>query len=183
MKFSYLAVVMPMKWLPQNTEQARTQAWAAVSQLLLTNLGKFYGRFYPAVAPWGQAASFPFSVVFGREDPAAFLNLFYHAKNKLEKAVAFHSVGMLNNIKPEQMQEIGDTLICHVMTDGSNEALTVHALWYTAVMAGVLMPDCGLYFLEQKQSVVPPEVEREITAHPSDYVLCAVTLEENGVRT
>ena len=31
MKFNYLAVIVPRKWLPQNTEQARKQAWAAVT--------------------------------------------------------------------------------------------------------------------------------------------------------
>ena len=63
------------KWLPQNTEQTRKQAWAAVTQLLLPDLGKFYSRFYPASQPWGQDISAPYSVVLGREDPVTFLNV------------------------------------------------------------------------------------------------------------
>ena len=80
MKINYLAVIVPRKWLPQNTEQARVQAWAAVTQLLLPDLGKFYSRFYPAHQPWGDDISAPYSVVLGREDPVAFLNVFHQAK-------------------------------------------------------------------------------------------------------
>ena len=86
MKFNYLAVIVPRKWLPQNTEQTRKQAWAAVTQLLLPDLGKFYSRFYPASQPWGQDISAPYSVVLGREDPVAFLNVFHQAKKKQEEA-------------------------------------------------------------------------------------------------
>ena len=177
MNFNYLAVIVPRKWLPQNTEQARTQAWAAVSQLLLPNLGKFYGRFYPAAAPWGQALAYPFSVVLGREDPVAFLNLFYQAGKRQEEAVMFHSVGMLSNINLDQTAQIGDALVCCVTADGSNKALEAHSIWHLAVMEGAFLPDCGLYYLEQKRAVLSPEQERAISAHPGDYALCAVTLE------
>lgn len=178
MKFSYLAVVMPMKWLPQNTEQARTQAWAAVSQLLLPGLGKFYGRFYPAAAPWGQAIPYPFSIVLGREDPVTFLNLFYQAERKREEAVSFHSVRMLSNIDLDRTQKIGDTLVCHITPGESNSELTAHSLWHLAMMEGVLMPDCGLYDLEHKKAMLSTEQEKAVTTHPTDYVLCVVTLEE-----
>ena len=77
MNYNYLVVIIPAKWLPQNTEQARIQAWAAVTQLLLPNLGEFYSRFYPANRPWGQDISAPYSVVLGREDPVTFLNVRY----------------------------------------------------------------------------------------------------------
>lgn len=178
MKFSYLAVIVPMKWLPQNTEQARTQAWAAVSQLLLPNLGKYYGRFYPATAPWRQTTKYPFGVVLGREDPVAFLNLFYHAKKKQEDAISFHSTGMLRNINLDRTSQIGDVMICHVTADETNEALKGHSLWHLAMMAGTPLPDCGLYYLEQKSSVINPELEKAVSTHPGDYALCAVTLED-----
>ncbi|MDE7219466.1 MAG: hypothetical protein K2O45_07585 [Oscillospiraceae bacterium] len=45
------------------------------------------------------------------------------------------------------------------------------------MMEGIFLPDCGLYFLEQKCSVIDPGLEKAVSAHPSDYVLCAVTLE------
>ena len=176
MKFNYLVVIVPIKWLPQNTEQARTQVWAAVTQLLLPDLGKWYARFYPANHPWGQSVSAPYSVVLGREDPVAFLNVFYQAKKRRDEAVDFHSAGMLSNINFEQTQQIGDTLICHVNAE-SSEALQAHSAWHLAVMEGAFLPDCGLYFLEQKRTVIPPEQEKAVSAHPSDYALCAVTLE------
>ena len=132
MKFNYLAVIVPRKWLPQNTEQTRKQAWAAVTQLLLPDLGKFYSRFYPASQPWGQDISAPYSVVLGREDPVTFLNVFHQAKKKQEEAISFHEIGMLSNINLEQTQKIGDTLICHVNAE-SNEAMQAHSLWHLAM--------------------------------------------------
>ncbi len=180
MKYNFLAVIIPRKWLPQNTEQARTQAWAMTSQKLLTDLGRMYSRFYPASRPWGQEVPEPFSVVLGNEDPVNFLNVFYRAKKEQEAAAAFHSAGLLSNIDLEHTQKIGDALICHVVADGSNQALEAHSFWHLAVMSGSLMPDCGVYFLEQKQAMVSTEQVNNVTAHPSDYALCMVTLEAMG---
>jgi len=177
MKYNFLAVIIPRKWLPQNTEQARTQAWAMTSQTLLSDLGEFYSRFYPASRPWGQEVPELFSVVLGNEDPVTFLNVFYQAKKKQEEAAAFHSAGMLSNIDLEHTQKIGDTLICHVVVDGSNQALEAHSMWHLAVMSGSLMPDCGVYYLEQKQAMVSPDQVKAVTTHPADYALCAVTLD------
>ncbi len=177
MNFNYLAVVVPRKWLPQNTEQARTQAWAAVTQLLLPDLGKFYSRFYPASRPWVQDISVLYSAVLGREDPVTFLNVFYRAKQKRDDAVAFHSAGMLSNINLDQTKRVGNTVICHVTADESNPALRAHSTWHLAMMEGIFVPDCGLYYLEQKCSVIAPGLEKAVSAHPGDYALCAVTLE------
>lgn len=182
MKFNYLAVIAPVKWLPQNTEQAHTQMWAQVTQLMLPSLGKLYARFYPASRPWGQVIPTPFGVVLGREDPIKFLNVFYRAKREQEKFSALHMTEMLNNIDLEQTQQFGDTVVCHVTADGSNKALEGHALWHMAVMSGSIMPDCGIYYLEQKQAIISPEQEKTVTAHPGDYALCAVTLEAAGVQ-
>ena len=182
-KFNYLAVIVPIKWLPQNTELACTQVWAAVSQLLLADLGKLYSRFYPALHPWGQDIPNHLGVVLGREDPVAFLNLVYQAKKAREDAISFHSVGMLSNISPEHTNRIGGTLICHVTADGSNPALTGHALWHTAMMEGVLLPDCGIYYMEQKKVMLSSEEERNVVGHPADYALCMVTLEAMGGST
>lgn len=177
MKFNHLAVIIPVKWLPQNTEEARTQAWAAVTNLLISDLGKFYSRFYPATNPWGQMIVYPFGVVLGREDPVAFLNLFYQAKKKQEEAIAFHSIEMMSNINPEQTYRIGDTMFCHITADKSNPALTGHMLWHTAVTLGTLMPDCGVYYLEQKKAIPGSEQEKAVSGHPADYAMCVVTLE------
>ena len=177
MEISYLAVIVPRRWLPQNTEQARIQAWAAVTQLLLPNLGKFYSRCYPACRPWGHNISAPYSVVLGREDPVTFLNVFHHAKKKQEEAIAYHSMGMLNNINFDQTEQIGEALVCHVTADGSNAALQAHSIWHLAVMEGAFLPDCGLYYLEQKRAVLSPEQERAVSTCPGNYALCAATLD------
>ncbi len=177
MKFNYLAVIVPRRWLPQNTEQARTQAWAAVTQLFLPDLGKWYARFYPANQPWDQDISAPYSVVLGWEDPVTFLNMFHHAKRKQDEAISYHSAGMLSNINFNQTERIGDTLVCHVTADGSSEALQAHSIWHLAVMEGAFLPDCGLYYLEQKRAVLSLEQEKAVSVHPGDYALCAVTLE------
>ena len=177
MKFNYLAVVMPEKWLPQDTEAARVQMWAAVTQLLLPHLGKLFSRFYPADRPWGQDISAPYGVVLGRETPITFLNVLHHAKKKWDEAVSFHSVGMLRNINFDQTERLGDFLVCRVTADGSSEALKAHSCWHLAMMEGIFVPDCGLYFLEQRRSIPGPELEKAVAAHPADYALCAVTLE------
>lgn len=176
MKYTYLVVIIPRKWLPQNTEQARTQAWVMTSQKLLPDLGRLYSRFYPAPHAWGLEILSSLGVVLGNEDPVTFLNVFYRAKKRQDEAAAFHSAGMLENINFERTEKIGDTLVCHVVADGSNKALEAHSYWHLAVMAGSLMPDCGLYYLEQ-QTVFSQEQEKAVTSRPSDYALCAVTLE------
>ena len=173
MEISYLAVIVPRRWLPQNTEQARTQAWAAVTQLLLPDLGELYSRFYPAGRPWGQDISAPYSVVLGQEEPVTFLNLFYQAKQKRDEAVAFHSIQMLSNINFNQTEQIGDTLVYHVTADESSKALEAHSAW----------PDCGLYDLEHKKAMLRLEEEKSIITNPADYALCAVTLEMMEVTT
>lgn len=178
MKFNNLVVVIPAKWLPQNKEQARAQVWTMTSQLLLPHLGKLYSRLYPAACPWEQNIADPFGVVLGQEDPVTFLNLFYQAKKKQERSVSFHMDGMLKNLSSEQTQRIGDSLICYVTADGSNEALTSHTIWNLMVSEGTLLPDCGLYYLEQKRALVSPEQEKAVSSHPGDYALCAVTLED-----
>lgn len=55
MKYNHLVVIAPRKWLPKNTEQACVQTWAAVTQLLIPNLGNLYSRFSPAVHPQDYA--------------------------------------------------------------------------------------------------------------------------------
>ena len=177
MKYNYLAVVIPAKWLPQNTEQARVQAWAAVTQLLLPNLGELYSRFYPAAQPWGQDISVPYSAVLGREDPVTFLNVLCQAKQKRDEAIVFHSAGMLSSINLDRTERIGDTLVCHVTADGSNKALEAHSVWHLAMMEGVFLPDCGLYYLEHKKAIPDPNQEKAVSACPAGYALCAVTLE------
>ena len=107
----------------------------------------------------------------------AFLNVFHQAKKKQEEAIAYHSMGMLNNINLDQTERIGKALVCHVTADKSSDALRAHSLWHLTMMEGEPLPDCGLYFMEQKCAVIAPGLEKAIAAHPGDYVLCAVTLE------
>ena len=63
----------------------------------------------------------------------------------------FHSAGMLSNINLDQTERIGDTLVCRVTADGSNKALEAHSVWHLAMMEGIFLPDCGLYYLSTKR--------------------------------
>ena len=75
-----------------------------------------------------------------------------------------------------------DTLVCHITADGSSDALKAHSLWHLTMMEGTPLPDCGLYFMEQKCAVINPGLEKAVAARPGDYALCAVTLEMMGVQ-
>lgn len=180
MRANHLAVVFPAKGLPQNTVQACGALWAQTSHMLLPGLGKIYGRFHPAAQPWGVEIPDPFSVVLGRNDPCCFLRLYFRAREFREASVGFHVGGTLAETGFEKFLAAGDTLVCPVMLDGTNERLEGHILWHTAMASGVILPDCGVYYAEQKRSTVEPGLEKLIESHPADYALCMVTLEEGG---
>ena len=177
MRANHLAVVFPVKELPQNTEKVPAAVWAAASRMLLPGLGKFYGRFYPAAQPWGVEISTPFGVVVGRDDPCRFLRLYFRAREFQKESVACHAGGTLMETGPEKLQTVDDILICHVTLDGTNKRLEQHALWHMAMAQGVILPDCGVYYVERKRSAVEPGLEKSIESSPADYALSMVTLE------
>ena len=178
MKASHLAVVFPAKGLPRNTVHACGALWARTSRMLLPGLGKFYDRFHPAARPWGVDIPYPFSVVLGREDPCLFLRLYLRAKEFHRESVSFHVSSTLIETGPEKLRAAGDVLICPVALDGTNKRLEAHIFWHAAMAQGVILPDCGVYYAEQKRSAVEPGLEKCIESAPADYALSMVTLEK-----
>lgn len=178
MRANHLAVVFPAKELPQNTVYACRAIWTQTSRMLLPSLGKFYDRFYPAARPWGVEIPTPFGVVLGRDDPCRFLRLYFRARAFREESVAYHVGDTLMESGFEKLQTAGNILICPVTLDGTNKRLEGHILWHTAMAQGVIMPDCGVYYVERKRSTAEPGFEKTIESVPADYALCMVTLEQ-----
>ncbi len=177
MKANHLAVIFPAKGLPQNTDQAYSAVWAETSRLLLRDLGILYASFYPAAHTWGIDIRAPYGVVLGRDDPARFLRLFSEARVKQACAIEYHVGGTLAETGLERFQAAGDMLICPVILDGTNKRLESHVLWHMALASGAILPDCGVYYAEQKRSTVDPGLEKNIESNPVEYALCMVTLE------
>lgn len=176
--FGHLAVVFPAKGMPQNMGQARGAVWAETSRLLLPGMGKLYDAFYPAARPWGIGLRVPFSVVLGWDDPYRFLQLYVRARQFREESICIHVDGTLAETGLEKLQAAGDTLICPVTLDGTNKRLEGHILWHMAIASGTILPDCGVYYVERKRSIVEPGLEKLIESHPEDYALCMVTMEQ-----
>ena len=177
MRVSHLAVVLSTKGLPQNTEQARAMVWAKASRLLRRDLGTLYDSFYPSPRSWEVDIRTSFGVVLGREDPARFLTLFFRAREKRKAALSFHVSGAVIENGFDKLQQVGDTLICPVLLDGTNKNLEGHIYWQEALARGAILPDCGVYFAERMRSSVEPGMEKVIESNPADYALCVVILE------
>ena len=177
MKTLLLAVVCPVSGLPQNTEQVCQMVWAEVTGLLQPDLGKFYTSFYPAPRAWGMEMNVPFGVLLGRDDPVRFLHILTMAKEAQDNAAAFHLGGLLNGIDVNQAQMTGDTLVCPVQLDGTNQELEAHSLWLMGIAAGKLMPDCGVYYMQQRRAVAGPDIAKAISNNLAGFAVCTVQLE------
>lgn len=177
MKANHLAIVFSAKGLPQNTAHACGIVWTKTNRMLLPGLGKLYDRFHPAARPWDVEIPTPFGVVLGRDDPCRFLRLYFRAREFRKKSIDFHVDGTLAETGLEKLQIAGDSLICPVHLDGTNKRLEGHILWHAALVEGAILPDCGVYYAEQKRSAVEPGLEKSIESAPADYALCMVTME------
>ena len=178
MRANHLAVVFPMKELPQNTVQACGAVWAETSRLLLPGMGKLYDAFYPAARSWDVEIPTPFGVVLGQADPCRFLHLYMLARRSREDSAAYHVRDALAEAGLEKLQAAGDILVCPVALDGTNKRLEGHIFWHMAMANGVILPDCGVYYAERKRSTVEPGLEKVIESYPAGYALCMVTLEQ-----
>lgn len=136
MKENHLAIVFPVKGLPQNTAHACEAVWAQTGRMLLPGLGKLYDRFYPAAQPWNVDIPTPFSIVLGRDDPCLFLRLYFRAREFRESSIDFHVGSTLAETGFENLKADGDTLICPVKLDGTNKRLEGHILWHMAMASG-----------------------------------------------
>ncbi len=177
MKTLLLAVVCPVSGLPQNTEQARQAVWAEVTGLLQPALGKLYSSFYPASNAWGVELNVSYGVLLGRDDPARFMRIVVNATAVQNAAIDFHTNALLAGVDAEQVQEVGDTLICPVHLDETNRELESHSIWYLGLAAGVFLPDCGIYYMAQQSAIAKPELRTAIAANLAGYAVCVVRME------
>ncbi len=177
MKALNLAVVCPVRDLPQNASLVRNAVWAQVSGLLQPNLGRLYSSFYPASHAWGINLNTPFGVLLGRDDPLRFMHILAAAKMAQDAAIDFHVKALLSGVAPDEMCASGDTIICPVHLDGTDKALEAHSIWHLGMANGALLPDCGIYYAGQKRAIAGPELANDISARLADYAVCVVALE------
>ena len=177
MKGTNLAVVCSTSGLPQNMELIRQAVWAKTSQFLQPDLGKLYSSFYPAADAWGIGLNVRFGVLLGREAPEQLIHILCAATEAQSAAIGFHIKALLNRVKPEQTHQVDDAIICPVSLDGTDKELEVHSVWHMAIAAGVLLPDCGIYYVDQECAVAGPELKKEISCNIGNYAVCVVRLE------
>lgn len=177
MKTLNLAVVCPVSGLPQNAEETRQAVWTNVTALLQPKLGTRFSSFYPASFAWGMPLNAPFGVLLGRDDPDRFIHFLLTASEVQNKAICFHTEGMLEGIDPKTVCTVGNATICPVYLDGADTALAAHSLWNLGLAAGELLPDCGVYYLEQGHAIADKEMRKTIASRLADYAVCVVTLE------
>lgn len=177
MKTTQLAVVWPVPSPPQNTRQIHQTVWAQTADLLKPGLGTLYASFYPASQAWGVSLNTPFGVLLGRDAPTDFVHILAAATAAQEAAIDFHVKSLLAGVNPDQVREVGSTLICPVHLDGTDKELEGHTLWQIGFASGVPLPDCGVYYAQQQRSLAGAELKKTIASHLAGYALCVVTLE------
>ena len=172
-----LAVVCSASGLPQYTEMILQAVWAKTAQFLQPNLGKLYSSFYPAVNAWGIDLNVRFGVLLGREAPEEFIRVLIAATEAQNAAVHFHIGGLLSRMNLEQTHQVDGVIICPVTLDGTDKELEAHSAWHMAMASGVFLPDCGIYYMEQKTAVANLELRRKIAHSIASYAVCVVRLE------
>lgn len=177
MKGTNLAVVCSASGLPQNTKLARQAVWARITQFLQPNLGEMYSSFYPAASAWGIDLNASFSVFLGREAPEQFIRILIAATEVQNASIAFHIGGLLSRADLGRAHQVGDTVICPVTLDGTDKELEAHSAWHIAMAAGAFLPDCGIYYMEQKTAVADLKLRREISRSIESHAVCVVRLE------
>lgn len=183
MKTLNLAVVCPVSGLPQNTKEVQQAVWMNVTALLQPKLGTQFSSFYPASLAWGMPMHAPFGVLLGRDDPERFIDILLTASKVQNKAIRFHTEGMLEGIDPKTVCTVGNATICPVYLDGTDTALAAHSIWSLGIAAGELLPDCGVYYLEQGHAIADKEMRKAIASRLADYAVCVVTLEVKEAET
>lgn len=175
MRSSNMAVIVPVG-KDAGTEKTRTLVWGIVSQLLLPGLGKLYGQFHPSAEAWGHQIGRPYGVVLGCQEPELFLTLLLAAQQFQKESEAYHMGAMIEKTNLDHARQIGDSLVCPVMVDGSDPELMAHALWHIAMNKGAPLPDCGVYYMELGRATASVEEQSKVIASPAAYALCMVTL-------
>lgn len=176
MLVNHLAVVVPVRNRAGDDRKVRETVWQQVAGLLLTQLGKRYSRFQPAAQAWGQTVDRPFGVALGRSDPALFLYLYTQAKARQEEAIHFHMDKLLDGMDIQSESVCRNIILCTVSSKEDGDATRPHMLWHLAMMGGELLPDCGLYFMEEKKPFADNALEEKVLSRLDRYALCIVKL-------
>ena len=82
----------------------------------------------------------------------------------------------LDGIEPISKNEQAGVTVYSVQVKGDGENMAPHMLWHLAMIAGELMPDCGVYFPREQQAFVDDTLEKKGLNHLNRYALCMVTL-------
>lgn len=177
MKGTTLVVVCSASGLPQNTEVAHQAVWAKTAQFLRSNLGELYSSFYPVASAWGIELHSNYGVLLGREDPEQFIRVLLAATEAQSASIGFHIGGLLSRMDLDKTCQVGDAIVCPVTLDGTDKELEAHSLWHIAMASGIFLPDCCIYYLDQKRAVADRELKQKITRSIESCAVCAVRLE------
>lgn len=176
MKTSHLAMVIPIDTAEKNDQSIRAAVWQMATELLLPQLGKRYSRFEPANKAWKQTVNQPFGVVIGRNDPAVFLYFYAAGKSHQEAAIQFHMASFLEGLEPIIKNEQAGVAMYAVQICGDGSDVAPHMLWHVALMNGELLPDCGIYFAQEKRALADDALDKHVLSHLEHYAMCVVTL-------
>lgn len=167
MRLNHLAHVMPVDLAAGDSNALRQMLWGKAVELLQPQLGKWYSRFEPAATAWGQSINRPYGIILGKNDPALFLFSFVAAKAQQESVIQLHLNSLPGGAYPISRKEAA-----------------AHILWPLKMLDGELLPDCGIYFVEEQDSLVSKETDQRVLSQMNRYAICVVTLvaPEGGVR-
>jgi len=176
MYISNLVVIVPV----DRSEGNDITVWQQTAELLQPMLGKEISRFEPAVNAWRQSTGSPFSVVFGKRDPALFLYFYSMAKEAQGRAIQHHMAGVLDHLDISQKFQNEEVLLCAVNVKDNDKAVAAHMSWHLAMMEGKLLPDCAIYYKEDKRSACTEELDKKVITQMERYALCVVRLIVEG---
>lgn len=175
MKTKTIAIVHSAAQLAGDDDALRTQILAQTTELLKPMLGRYYSRFEPATAGWGQPVTNPLGVVLGRSDPALFLYFLSSGKHQQQEIMEQHLAGLLGGLDIAGMHEDSDlsSLILHPK-ETCEESCSAHMAWYVGVTCGELFPDIGIYFAPTRQAVFNDKLVEDILRHVPDHAISLV---------
>lgn len=175
MKTTALAIVHPTIGQSGDDNVLCSQLWAQTTALLQPMLGKFYGRFEPAVHAWNQSVDRPYGIIFGRTDPALFLYFYATGKAKQEQSVHYHMGGLMENFNiGEKFENEKVTGLVMSLTPGKEKDISAHLLWHLGMMSGELLPDAGIYYAPGRQAVISEKLDEQILGDIGCYAISMV---------
>ena len=176
MQINSLAVVVPIHDLHGNDQNTRAAVWQQTSQLLLTQLGKRYTGFQPAQKAWNQSVNLPFGAILGRSDPALFLYFYAAAQKQQEAIIRGHLEKFLEGTDITSKNELPGVVMYAVGLKDDGSEIAPHLEWHLAMLGGELLPDSGIYYLQEHRGLSNKAMDKEILSHLDSYALCVADL-------